>query len=337
MIDPVLADDWHPVAASASLAIGAALGTQLLGEELVLWRDSRGACRAWEDRCPHRGTRLSIGQVEGDSLVCRYHGWKFGSGGACLHVPAQPEAPLPAASARRFAACEAYGLIWACVGQPPAAPPPFPEYASPHLRKVVCGPYRLDAAGPRIIENFLDMAHFGTVHDGILGTAQHLQVCDYQVLSFDAGGGHGGVLATKCMAWQPQANSVAQTGSEVEYTYRVLRPLTAMLTKLPQAQQGFIEAIAITVQPLGEELSQAWIVLAVSDANQTDDELRAFQDRVFRQDIGILENQLPKRLPLYPRADISIACDRSSLAYREYLRGLGLQYGVIREADTATL
>lgn len=332
MSDPLLLDDWHPVAASASLAVGKTLGAQLLGEELVLWRDSAGVCHAWEDRCPHRGTRFSIGHVEGDSLVCRYHGWTFGSGGACLHVPAQPEAPLPGATARVFAAYEAYGLIWACIGRPPAAPPPFPEYANPHLRKVVCGPYPLKAAGPRIVENFLDMAHFGTVHDGILGTAQHMQVCDYRVQSFHDVDGRAGVLATQCMAWQPKPNSVATGGSEVEYTYRVVRPLTAMLAKLPEAQQGFIEAIAIIVQPLAEELSTVWIVLAVSNQNQSDDELRAFQDRVFHQDIEILENQLPKRLPLYPRADVSIACDRSSLAYREYLRGLGLRYGVIREA-----
>ena len=326
MSDPLLINDWHPVAASASLPAGHTLAAELLGEELVLWRDSRGVCHAWQDRCPHRGTRLTLGAVAGDTLVCRYHAWSFGVSGACVHVPAQPDAPLPGGGARVFAACEMYGLIWACIGQPPAAPPPFPEYANPQLRKVVCGPYRLQAAGPRIIENFLDMAHFGTVHEGILGTAQHMQVCDYPVQASD-----DGVLATRCMAWQPQPNSVAQNGSEVEYTYRVVRPLTAMLTKLPQAQQGFIEAIAIAVQPLGEELSQVWIVLAVSNADQSDEELRAFQDRIFHQDISILENQLPKRLPLYPRAEISIACDRSSLAYREYLRGLGLRYGVIFE------
>ncbi|MDB5971572.1 MAG: Phenylpropionate dioxygenase, large terminal subunit [Hydrocarboniphaga sp.] len=332
MSDPLLVDDWHPVAASASLLAGQTLAAQLLGEELVLWRDSRGACHAWQDRCPHRGTRLTLGHVADDALVCRYHAWKFGVSGACLQVPAQPDAPLPGGGARVFSAFEIYGLIWVCIGTPPPAPPPFPEYANPKLRKVVCGAYPLHAAGPRIIENFLDMAHFGTVHDGILGTAEHMEVCDYQVQAFDDGDGNSGVLATQCMALQPQPNSVAQTGSQVEYTYRVVRPLTAMLTKLPQAQQGFIEAIAIIVQPLGEELSAVWIVLTVSNADQSDDELRAFQDRIFHQDISILENQLPKRLPLYSRAEISVACDRSSLAYRAYLRGIGLRYGVINEA-----
>ncbi len=328
--DPLLRDDWHPVAASAALIAGRALAAQLLGVELVLWRDAPGVCHAWEDRCPHRGTRLSLGSVDGEALVCRYHAWKFGVSGACLQVPAQPTAPLPGASARVFAACEAYGLIWACIGTPPAAPPPFPEYADAHLRKVVCGPYRLAAAGPRIVENFLDMAHFGTVHNSILGTAAQMQVRPYNVQPYDDGSGHVGLLATQCMAWQPQPNSVAQSGSEVEYTYRVVRPLTAILTKLPQAQQGFVEAIALIVQPLAEELSQVWIVLAVSNFEQPDTELREFQDRIFQQDISILENQLPKRLPLQPRAEVSIACDRSSLAYRDYLRRIGLRYGVIR-------
>ena len=75
--DPVLVDDWHPVAASSSVAGNALLATQLLGRELALWRDATGVLHAWEDRCPHRGTRFSIGTVEEGQVVCRYHGWRF--------------------------------------------------------------------------------------------------------------------------------------------------------------------------------------------------------------------------------------------------------------------
>lgn len=335
--------DWHPVGASAALAAGATQAASLLGRELVLWRDAEGRCHAWDERCPHRGARLSLGRVDGANLVCRYHAWAFdGSSAACVQVPAQPDSPLPAAAARAYAVCEAYGLIWACIGRPQhGAPPPFPEYANEHLRKHVCGPYVLEASGPRIVENFVDMAHFGTVHDGILGSAAQLQVCRYDVGDFDVGDGSQGLIATRCMAWQPQPNSVAAQGSEVEYTYRIVRPLSAMLTKLPQQQSGFIEAIALFVQPLGEERSQVWLVLAVTDFAQTDEELSAFQDRIFEQDIGILENQLPKRLPLHPRAEVSVACDRMSLAYRDYLRQLDWRYGVLPasvapDADTAS-
>lgn len=330
MNDPVLLDDWHPVLAGASLATGALQAVTLLGQDVLVWRDKAGHCHAWEDRCPHRGTRLSLGQVEGDTLACRYHAWRFGIDGTCVHIPAQASAPLPGRGVRTFAAAEAYGLIWACIGTPRHAVPPFPEHADTALSKVVCGPYTVAASGPRVVENFLDMAHFGTVHAGILGDATHLEVRPYRVQSVQDEHGAESVLATQCLAWQPRTNSLAHTGSEVEYTYRVVRPLSAILTKLPQTQRGFREAISLHVQPLGEESSRVWIVLALTAEGQPDDALRAFQDRIFLQDLPILENQVPKRLPLDARAEISIACDHLSLAYRDYLRRSGLRYGVLR-------
>jgi phenylpropionate dioxygenase-like ring-hydroxylating dioxygenase large terminal subunit len=54
------------------------------------------------------------------------------------------------------------------------------------------------------------------------------------------------------------------------------------------------------------------------------------QAGVFFQDKPILENQLPKRLPLDPQSETSLRADRMSTAYRRYLMQLGLQYGVIR-------
>ena len=117
MDDPILLNDWHPVAASEALT-AAPMAATLLGRELVLWRDAAGGVHAWEDRCPHRGARFSIGRVEQGELVCAYHGWRFDAKGACTRVPSQPGQPLPRTTARAYAAREAYGLVWACVGEP---------------------------------------------------------------------------------------------------------------------------------------------------------------------------------------------------------------------------
>jgi phenylpropionate dioxygenase-like ring-hydroxylating dioxygenase large terminal subunit len=329
--DPVLADDWHPVAASAALAGTQPVAATLLGHELAVWRDADGGLHAWEDRCPHRGTRLSIGRLEGGGVICAYHGWRFGADGRCTAIPALPGfTPPNAAAVRTFAVCEAYGLVWVSVGTPRGAVLPFPEHADPALNTVVCGPYEVATSGPRIVENFLDMAHFPFVHGGILGQPGRDEVRDYEVGPFDDGQGGTGVLATGCRFWQPQTNSLAHGGSEVEYTYRVVRPLTAILTKLPQAQSGFREAISLHVQPVAEEASRVWIVLALTNFQQPDDELRAFQDRIFLQDKPIIENQVPKRLPLAPGAEVPVACDRMSQAYRRYLAASGLAYGVLK-------
>lgn len=328
--DRLLLDDWHPVASSASLIAGKLVAARLLGRELVLWRDPQGLVHAWEDRCPHRGTRLSIGRVEGGEVVCAYHGWHFGTDARCKLVPALPElSGKVQASVKAYRAQEKYGLVWACIGEPAANVLPFPEYDDPHLRKVLCGPYDVAASGPRIVENFLDMAHFAMVHTGILGDPARPEVRDYEVADFDDGEGGEGILATRCFAWQPQTNSLAHGGSEVEYTYRVVRPLTAILTKLPQAQADFREAISLHVQPVEEESSRVWIVLALTNFVQAEEELRGFQDRIFLQDRPILENQAPRKLPLDPGAEMPVRSDRMSLAYRKYLRAKRLRYGVL--------
>jgi phenylpropionate dioxygenase-like ring-hydroxylating dioxygenase large terminal subunit len=328
--DRVLLDDWHPVADSASLAAGASRAVKLLGRELVVWRTADCVAHAADDRCPHRGTRLSIGCVDGQELVCAYHGWRFAPMGQCVRIPAHPElSPPESARLTLHHACERYGLVWVCAGEPRGNVAPFPEYGNERLRKVVCGPYAVETSGPRIVENFLDMAHFPFVHAGILGEEPRNEVRDYEVGRFDDGEGGDGIRATGCFFWQPQTNSLAHGGCEVEYTYRVVRPLTAILTKVPESGNGFHEAISLHVQPVAEDSSIVWIVLALTNDLQGDETLRAFQDRIFLQDKPILENQVPKRLPLERRIEIPVRADRLSLAYRDYLRQSGLRHGVI--------
>lgn len=332
MTDAVLFNDWHPVLASAALAAGDIVPAKLLGMEFALWRGADGRARAWEDRCPHRGTRFTIGQIVNDEVVCAYHGWRFALDGRCVVTPSSLNSAPPArAIVKTFAVRERYGLIWLCPGEPAEDILPYPEFDDPALRKVICGPYEVASSGPRIVENFLDMAHFGFVHQGILGDAGHTGVRDYAVESFDDGTGTKGLLATQCFAWQPQTNSLSHGGSDVEYTYRVVRPLSAILTKLPQAQQEFREAISLHVQPVGEEESRVWIIMAMTNFIQAEEELRAFQDRIFLQDKPILENQIPRRLPLVADAEIAVRSDRLSQAYRRYLRDLGMRYGVIAD------
>lgn len=329
MNDPVLFNDWLPVAAAAQIDCDAVFATQLMSHDLALWRSADGVIHAWEDRCPHRGTRFSISRVEGDQVVCAYHGWRFNHAGDCTHVPAQPAwTPSKSACARVYPVLERYGLVWLCLGKPAAAVLPFPEYDDPNLRKVLCGPYRVDTSAPRIVENFLDMGHFPFVHNGILGELAHTEVRDYQVEDCIDATGEAGLIATRGVFWQPQTNSLSHGGSEVEYSYRVVRPLSAILTKLPQAQQAFREAISLHVQPLEETSSQVWIVLAMTNFEHGDAQLRDFQDNIFLQDKPILENQIPRCLPLAAGMELSLASDRLSVAYRRYLSKKNLRYGV---------
>lgn len=327
--DAVLLNDWHPLASAAAIPPGAIVAAELLDTRVALWRDSGGVLHAWEDRCPHRGTRLSMGALDGDTLRCAYHGWAFGSEGRCRHIPALPALAPDNLKAQviTYAVRERYGLAWVCLGEPAGEPPRFPEHGDEALRKVLCGPYQVASSGPRIIENFLDMAHFAFVHEGILGRQDRAEIADYTVETFDDADYGAGVWARRCRAFQPQASRAATSGSDVEYGYRVVRPLTAILTKqAPGAKQ---EAIALLLQPLTETTTRAWIILALDDFTAGDDALRQFQDTIFLQDLPILESQHPQKLPLIPGAEVSVACDRMSLSYRAYLKRSGLRYGVL--------
>ena len=324
---------WHPVAQSHEVLQDAPLSVKLLDQAVVLWRNNEGAVQAFVDRCPHRGARLSMGRVENGHLECPYHGWQFASGGQCVKVPAVPDFVPPATQrVKSFDVQEAYGLVWVRLQEgeaesaAAAALPAFAAEADAHLRKVNCGPYDVAASAPRIIENFLDMSHFGFVHEGWLGSRDATAMAAYKVESTATG-----VLATGCKAVQPQSNLHSTSAAEVEYTYEVTAPYTAVLTKIPEegtSKQGWREQIGLFICPITPDTSRVWFRLAVADFESTDAQLREFQHTIFVQDQPVLESQWPKALPLDPRAEMHSAADRMSSAYRRYLRASGITFGV---------
>ncbi|CAM8622387.1 HcaE Phenylpropionate dioxygenase and related ring-hydroxylating dioxygenases, large terminal subunit [Comamonadaceae bacterium] len=319
---------WHPVTASTSLT-DAPLAITLLEQELVLWRDATGSAHAWADQCPHRGAKLSLGRVCAGRLECPYHGWQFEAGGQCVHVPAVPSFVPPASHAARIhAVVEAYGLIW--VQLQPEAGVPLPTFAAEpdmQLRKVLCGPYDVATSAPRIVENFLDMAHFGFVHEGWLGMREATAIDDYRVEPTPTG-----LLATQCRAWQPQSNVHSTAPAQVEYTYEVVAPYTAVLTKVPDAAsvalQGFRESIALFICPTTPETSRVWFRLAMADFDSPDTKLQDFQHTIFMQDKPVLESQRPRRLPLDVRAEVHTTADKASSAYRRFLKQETITFGV---------
>lgn len=324
-------NQWHPVALSHDV-IDAPLPVRLLGEDLVLWRDAQGQAQAFIDRCPHRGARLSLGRVHDGQLECPYHGWQFASGGKCVKVPAVPKFTPPAKHCvQSFGVQEAYGLVWVQLakaeeGQSDSALPVFEAEADVRLRKLNCGPYDVAASAPRIIENFLDMSHFGFVHEGWLGSRDSTEMAHYEVETTPLG-----VKATGCKAVQPLSNLHSTKPAEVDYTYEVTAPYTALLTKVPEAgstKEGWHEAIGLFVSPITPETSRVWFRLAVADFESTDAQLQQFQHTIFTQDQPVLESQLPKCLPLDPRVELNSAADRMSVAYRRYLQGSGITFGV---------
>ena len=157
---------WHPVGKVSDLA-GGPHAAVVLGEDVVVWQAPDGTFQAWADRCPHRGTKLSLGHVVNGRLECAYHGWQFDAAGQCKLIPALPEFTPPSSQrACTYAVREAYGLLWVQLTPSDQPLPQFAAETNARLRKVNCGPYTVNASAPRIVENFLDLSHFAFVHEG---------------------------------------------------------------------------------------------------------------------------------------------------------------------------
>lgn len=104
---------WVPVALSADIEPGTSAGAVVDGAEIVVWRDNAGAVHVWEDRCPHRGMRMSFGFVRGDHIACLYHGWAYDTAGLCRYIPAHPELEVPQTiRIPTYAVEERDGLVW---------------------------------------------------------------------------------------------------------------------------------------------------------------------------------------------------------------------------------
>jgi phenylpropionate dioxygenase-like ring-hydroxylating dioxygenase large terminal subunit len=316
--DPVLVEDWHPVARVEQLVEGGPIGTRVLGEDLVVWR-SGDEYFAWRDLCVHRGTRLSLGRVvDGGRLECPYHGWTYGTDGRCVLIPAHPEQVPPAkACVITYRAAAGHGVVWVTLGGGAHPIPTFDLLDDPAHQVLLAGPYRVRASAPRIVENFLDIGHFPFVHEGILGDRARPEIEDYTTTV-----GPEGVLAEGVKVFQPDPYGTGR-GSVVTYTYRVHRPLSASFIKHGEHSFGML----LSVTPHDPVDSSAWMWMAMN--YQPESSMIEFQDRIFEQDRPILESQRPEMLPLDLQAELHLRSDRTAIAYRRWLRELGVRTGAL--------
>ena len=223
----------------------------------------------------------------------------------------------------------AYGYIWTCLGTPSAPLFDLPEYAEADRRNVCAATVGVKTSAPRAVENFLDMGHFPFVHTGILGVEPHTEVREYEVTLDET---RDEILATECIFYQPQAAAGASAGIMADYIYRVPHPYCSVLYKSCPDDESRLDVIALFVQPVDEETIRAHALVSVIDTQSSDLDIRMFQQTIFGQDKPILENQLPKKLPLDPRAETPIRADKVAIVYRRWLRSKGLSYAVIPAA-----
>ena len=111
---------WQPIMRIRDLQIGTARPVEVLGEKFTVYRGQNGTPHVVAYRCAHRGCPLSVGWVEGDSLRCRYHGWRYEASGQCVEQPNEDRPFSDKVNIASYPTREYLGLIFAYLGEGPA-------------------------------------------------------------------------------------------------------------------------------------------------------------------------------------------------------------------------
>jgi vanillate O-demethylase monooxygenase subunit len=316
----VLAQYWHPVCLSTELTAAKPLAVVLLDEELVLYRISSGVVAA-RDLCIHRGVPLSVGWMEGDEIVCAYHGFRYGPNGQCTKVPAQPDLPIPKKLClTTYRAEERYGVVWVCLSGEPRLPlPDWPELEDTSLKQLQLGPDLWKCASARHTENFTDLAHLSWLHAGTFGNRDKPEVPAYEVET-TPGGFH---FESEYDRYSIDQRSGEQALERTRYIYDMTLPFYTRLKIVFPNGSKFI----LFNMPSPRSARQSNVMFRMTrdfDVNGPDEVTLDIQRGVLAEDKPIVEAQRPEKLPLDLSEEFHIRSDRISTYYRKALVEMGL-------------
>jgi phenylpropionate dioxygenase-like ring-hydroxylating dioxygenase large terminal subunit len=186
---------WYPLAFVEDLDGGRPHSVSVHDEPLVLFRDEAGAWACFVDRCPHRHSKLSDGQLNSGKLECLYHGWQFDGLGKCTHIPQlDGDKEIPArAQLTAHPLVEKQGMLWVWLGQPGSEDanqiPSIPELDGD---AVVSVDFMMDIPYEQsyLVENVLDVAHIHIAHHDMRGGGhrEYAKPLEFEIDEVSVGG-----------------------------------------------------------------------------------------------------------------------------------------------------
>lgn len=156
---------WY-VAATSDEVDGNPLARRFLDEDVVLWRGASGRLSAFENRCAHRAFPLSHSIIDGDQLVCGYHGCRYQTDGRCSHVPSQSRVPS-GMRVRVFPLLEDPPFVWIWMGSPGSAalsPPPNIPWITESGWDTFYSAWNVAANYMMVHEHYLDFSYAPILH-----------------------------------------------------------------------------------------------------------------------------------------------------------------------------
>ncbi|NEQ86583.1 MAG: aromatic ring-hydroxylating dioxygenase subunit alpha [Moorea sp. SIO2I5] len=336
MSNQILLDNWYIVGKIDDIKPGSKKKQKLFGEELILWRGNspESPVLAWQDRCIHRGVSLNLGKIVGDRLTCMYHGWEYDQSGKCVIIPSLPGKAPPASFCVNTYKCkECFGYVWVSLGNPTQNIPPFPEWDNLEYRKLLVGPYHFRSSGFRVIENSFDLSHLPFAHSSSLGDPSHPTIGDYKV-EFN----QEKLTIGNLSQWHRDPDCTGTgNGSLTNYPFIDIYPHLKIHALKQIYNTSRTMHWVMNVTPIEEEECLVWVTFIMNYGQEIpESEMQAIQDKIAREDALLLESQRPACLPLVPSNNIDrqflpevhVKCDRASVAYRRWLKDLGITFGV---------
>ncbi len=160
----VIAKGWYIACPSRELPDKTAKSLDICGQRIVIFRGEDGKVRALEAYCPHLGTDLGIGRVDGNWIRCMFHQWAFDETGNCQNIPCQAEIPAKA-KLPAYATEEKYGFIW--IYPAAEAPEGVADFDDLKGKEIIAQPDRAFERSCHhhiCMMNGIDAQHLKTVH-----------------------------------------------------------------------------------------------------------------------------------------------------------------------------
>lgn len=160
---------WQPICLIEEVnePDGKPVRARMLGEDLVVFRDSEGRVGVLGEACPHRGASLAFGRNEESGLRCLYHGWKMDVEGNVVEMVSEPAESTMAQKVKHkcYPAEEWGGFVWTYMG-PRETMPEFrpPAFAPTKETRVSIAKAILPCNWAQILEGAIDSAHSSSLH-----------------------------------------------------------------------------------------------------------------------------------------------------------------------------
>jgi len=165
---------WY-IAAFAHEVKRELLSRWIVNEPVILFRKEDATATALAGRCPHRHFPLGQGQLQGDTVICGYHGLAFAATGQCIHVPSQKTIP-GVLNLKHYPLVERGMWLWIWPGDPALADESLipdlksPDYYEPDFRFRPFYSLQIEGRYPLMNDNLLDLTHLAYLHRSSIGT-----------------------------------------------------------------------------------------------------------------------------------------------------------------------